>query len=212
MQRLDAIADRLLDGMGGLAGERTSETWGIRLAAWRLLSKGEPVAVEAIAREAARDVTEVRRCLRGSSDVTEDGRIAAVMGLSLRPTRHRIGIGDTQLYTWCALDLLFIPPTLGITAEIESTSPSSGATVRAVVTPKGIEQVDPVTAVVSVVPIRTEGSEIRGALCNFVHFFSSEADAGSWRHDNPDGWVLPATEAFELGTRFIDRLGGDCCG
>jgi len=65
---------------------------------------------------------------------------------------------------------------------------------------------------VSVVPIRPEGSEIRDAFCNFVHFFSSEADAGSWRHDNLDGWVLPATEASKLGTRFIDRLGGDCCG
>jgi len=140
MQQLDVIADRLVDGMGDLAGERTPETWDIRLAAWRLLSKGEPVTVKAIAQQAGRDVTEVQRCLHGSSDVTVDGRIEAVMGLSLRPTQHGIRIAGQQLYTWCALDLLFIPPVLGVTAEIESTSPASGDNVRAVVTPRGVER------------------------------------------------------------------------
>lgn len=211
-KQLDAIADRLADGMGELAGERTPETWDIRLAAWRLLSKGEPVAVEAIAQQAGRDGTEVQRCLHGSSDVTVDGRIDAVMGLSLRPTQHRIRIEGKQLYTWCALDLLFIPLALGVTAEIESTSPASGESVCALVTPNGVEHIDPTTAVVSVVPIRLGSSEIRGAFCNFVHFFSSEGDASSWRADNPDGWVLPATYAFQLGTRLIDKLGSDCCG
>lgn len=212
MQQLNVIADRLVDGMGDLAGERTPETWDIRLAAWRLLSKGEPVTVKAIAQQAGRDLTEVQRCLHGGSDVTVDGRVEAVMGLSLRPTQHRIMIEGVQLYTWCALDLLFIPPTLGVTAQIQSVSPVSATTIRAVVTPQGIEEVDPPEAVVSLVPVRSDADEIRGSFCNFVHFFSSEADAGSWRHDNPDGWVLPAPEAFKLGTRFIDRLGGDCCG
>lgn len=212
MHQLDAIAGRLADGMGELAGERTPETWDIRLAAWRLLSKGEPVAVEVIAQQAGRDVTEVQRCLQRSADVTVDGRIDAVMGLSLRPTQHRIRIEGKQLYTWCALDLLFIPLALGVTAEIESTSPASGESVRALVTPNGVEHIDPTTAVVSVVPIRLGSSEIRVAFCNFVHFFSSLDDARAWAEEHPSGWVLPARDAFQLGTRFIDKLGGDCCG
>ena len=64
----------------------------------------------------------------------------------------------------------------------------------------------------TVTPIRSEAREIRGAFCNHVHFFSSEADAAPWQARYPDGWVLPASEAFDLGTRFVEGLGGDCCG
>ncbi len=207
--KLDSIADQLSEGVGQLSGYRAPDAWGIRDAAYRLLSKGEPVALRDIAAAANRDIAEVKRCLQGSSDVT-DGYVEAAMGLTLRPTKHRLRINGVDLYTWCALDLLFIPPTLDATAEIESTSPSSGDTIRAVVTPRGIDQVDPAQAVVSVVPIGG-GDEIREAFCHFVHFFSSEDDAKGWEGEHPEGWVLPAQEAFELGIRFVSRLGGHCC-
>lgn len=209
---IELIADRLNEGLGALAGDRTPEAWSIRTAAYRLLTEGEPVKVEDIARASGLGVEDVQRCLRGSSDITDDGRVEATMGLSLRPTQHRIKIGETQLYTWCALDLLFIPPTLGVTADVESPSPTSGQFVRAVVAPSGIGELDPEDAVVSVVPIRSDSDEIRGAFCNFVHFFASDGDAAPWVESHPEGWVLPAKEAFQLGIRFVDRLGGDCCG
>lgn len=209
---VDEIADRLNAGIADLAGPRTPETWAVRVAAYRLLTKGEPVKVEDIAQASGHEVESVQHFLRGSSDVTDDGRVEATMGLSLRPTQHRIKIGETQLYTWCALDLLFIPPALGVTAHIESPSPTSGKLVRAVVTSTGIDNLDPRDAVVSVVPIRSDSDEIRGAFCNFVHFFASDGDAAGWAESHPDGWMLPATEAFRLGLRFVDHLGGDCCG
>lgn len=210
--RLDLIADRLDEGMRDLAGERTPQTWAIRAAAYRLLIKGEPITPEEIARESGHDLADVERCLQGSSDLGESGRVEAIMGLSLRPTQHRIAIEGVQLYTWCALDLLFIPPTLGVTAQIESVSPVSASTVRAVMTPQGIEDVDPAEAVVSVVPVRSDADEIRASFCNFVHFFASESESVEWQEQHLDGWVLPAADAFELGTRFVDRMGRDCCG
>lgn len=210
--QLELIADCLKEGLGALAGDRTPEAWSIRTAAYRLLTEGEPVKVEDIAQASGHTVEEVQRCLGGSSDVDDDGRVEATMGLSLRQTQHRIKIGETQLYTWCALDLLFIPPTLGVTAEIESPSPTSEKLVRAVVAPSGIDKLDPADAVVSVVPIRSDSDEIRGAFCNFVHFFASAGDAAPWAERRPDAWVLPAKEAFQLGILFVDRLGGNCCG
>lgn len=183
--KLDEIADRLDAGMAQLAGERTPETWAIRVEAYRLLSKGAQVAVEEIAHASGHEVADVERCLQGSSDLTEDGTVEAFMGLSLRPTQHLIKIDGTQLYSWCALDLLFIPPILGLTAEIESPSPTSGEVVRAIVARTGVEDLVPTEAVVSVVPIRPGTDEIRGAFCNFVHFFVSDADASPWRTDIP---------------------------
>lgn len=189
-------------------------TWAVRVAAYRLLIKGQSVTLENIAQASGRDVVEVERCLRGRLELSDDGRVEAVMGLSLRPTQHRILIGNTQLYVWCALDLLFIPRTLGLSAEIESPSPASGQPVRGVVTPSGIEDLQPDEAVVSVIPTQPESSDIRGAFCNFVHFFTSTGDAAQWQESHPDGWVLPADEAFQLGARFVEGLGedcGDCC-
>lgn len=209
--QLQQIADRLNAGMAGVAGERTPETWAIRVAAYRLLSQGEPATIEDIAKASAHEVAEVKRCLEGSSDLTDDGRVDAIMGLTLRPTQHRIKLGETQLYTWCALDLLFIPSCLAATAKIESASPASGAPVRAVVTPHGIHDVDPEEAVLSVVPIQSDRHDIRSAFCNFVHFFTSRADAARWQATHRDGWLLPAADAFNLGTRFVESLAGDCC-
>lgn len=209
--RLDVMAERLIAGVGELVGERTPETWGIRIAAWRLLSRGEPVSPQAVADEADRDVAEVLGCLKGSSDTTREGLIDAAMGLSLRPTQHRMRIGSRDLYTWCALDLLLIPPALGLAARVESVSPESGATIRAVVTPDGVDETEPAEAVVSVVPVRGDQREIRGAFCNFVHFFSSPEDARSWQGEHPEGWVLAAHDAFELGSHLIGGISGDCC-
>lgn len=209
---VEQIATRLNDSIESVIGRPTAETWNVRRAAYRLLAQGEPVTLAQIADAAGTDVAQVERCLQGSSDIADDGRIRGAMGLSLRPTQHHMRIGGTQLYTWCALDLLFIPRALEATAEIESKSPASGEVIRAVVTPHGIHSLDPQEAVVSVIQMRSGHDEVRSAFCNHVHFFSSEIDAASWQNDHPEGWVLAASSAFDLAARFIDHLAGDCCG
>lgn len=209
---LEQIATRLNDSIEGVIGRPSAATWNVRRAAYRLLAEGEPVTLAQIADAAGSDVTQVEDCLHGSSDIADDGRVRGAMGLSLRPTQHQMRIDGTQLYTWCALDLLFIPRALDASAEIESTSPASGEVVRAVVTPRGIHALDPQEAVVSVIQMRAGHDEVRSAFCNHVHFFTSDIDAAGWQHDHPEGWVLPASSAFDLAARFVDRLAADCCG
>lgn len=113
--KLEAIAEQLTQGVAQLSGYRTPDAWAIRDAAYRLLSKGRPVAISEIAAAANRDVADVERSLLGSSDITDDGHVEGVMGLTLRPTKHRLRMDGVDLYTWCALDLLssrqrFRPP------------------------------------------------------------------------------------------------------
>ena len=70
--------------------------------------------------------------------------------LSTRETPHIVRIGSRKLYAWCAMDTLVIPGLLNETAEIESTCPVSGETIRLTVAPDGVVAFAPQEAAVSV--------------------------------------------------------------
>lgn len=53
---------------------------------------------------------------RGRIELTPDGRLVAVHGLSRRPTPHQIEHDDAVINTWCALDAIGIPAALRIDA------------------------------------------------------------------------------------------------
>lgn len=82
--------------------------------------------------------------------IDEQGNAVAA-ALTARQTAHRIQVGGRELYAWCALDTLFIPGLLGEEAEVSSTCPGSGESVRITVTPDGVRASSPADTVVSVV-------------------------------------------------------------
>lgn len=83
----------------------------------------------------------------------ERDEVGNIVGAALttRPTPHVISIPGVQLFAWCALDTLFIPGLIAEAAEICSTCPVSGDSVRLRVTPEGVESIEPARAVLSVV-------------------------------------------------------------
>ncbi len=189
----------------------------------RLLAGGEPVEVAALAGAAGRTVEEIRNRLAAVPDTEydEDGRIIG-QGLTLRPTRHRFTVDGQELYTWCALDTLIFPTLLGRAARVESTSPSSGQSIRITVEPAGVTSVEPATAVVSLVNPADMMSSIRSSFCNQVHYFTSPEDARPWLEAHPGGEVLPVADAYQLGATLsrnaleqpnadIDPAAGSCC-
>jgi len=60
----------------------------------------------------------------GRIEMTADGRVLAVHGLSHRTTRHRIEHPGGSVHTWCALDAIGIPAALGIDARARTTCPT----------------------------------------------------------------------------------------
>lgn len=165
----------------------------------RLLANGEPVEIDALAREAALTADQVNDRLAAVPDTEYDdaGRIIG-QGLTLRPTNHRFTVNDQELYTWCALDTLIFPTLLDQAAQVESTSPSSGQTIRVTVGPSGVTAVEPTAAVVSLVNPE-DMTSIRSAFCNQVHYFTSAEDAQPWLESHPEGKVIPVADAYQLG-------------
>lgn len=172
------------------------------IALLRLLASGDPVDVTTLAATAGRTIEETRARLAKvpATEYDDEGRIVG-QGLTLRPTPHRFTLDGEELYTWCALDTLIFPLILDREAHVESASPASGEPVRLVAGPRGVCDVEPATAVVSLVNPE-DMTEIRSAFCNQVHFFTSVNDAQSWLETNPGGQVMPVTDAFDFATQL----------
>ena len=165
----------------------------------QLLANGEPVEISALACEAGLAADQVNDRLAAVPDTEYDdaGRIIG-QGLTLRPTDHRFTIEGQELYTWCALDTLIFPKLLDRAAHVESTSPSSGQTIRVTVGSSGVTAVEPTAAVVSLVNPE-DMTSIRSSFCNQVHYFTSPEDARPWLEAHPDGELLPVADAYQLG-------------
>jgi alkylmercury lyase len=171
-----------------------------------LLAKGKPASPEEIAAASGKPPEEVRAALDQfpSAEWDEQGRIVG-LGLTLRPTPHRLELEGRTLFAWCALDALVFPLILGRTVSIESPCRGSGEPVHIEVTPAGIEAVEPPSAVVSIVAARDLAS-VRSVGCNNTHFFSSPEAASRWLERHPEATILPVEEAFRLGRLIAEGL------
>lgn len=179
----------------------------------RLLAQGEPVSTAELARVANRSEPDVAQAVADWADTEYDdvGRIVGY-GLTLRPTPHRFSVGGHQLYTWCALDTLIFPAVLGQTAQVESSCRATGSPVRVSVHPAaGITELEPATAVVSIVTLEEGCASVRSGFCDVVHFFADREAAAGWLDEHPGISVLPVGEACRLGRPLIAELldGGD---
>lgn len=172
----------------------------------RLLSKGEPVTAEDLAETTDRPADVIRQSFATlpGLELDELGRVVGY-GLTLRPTQHRFETDGHQLFTWCALDTLVFPAILGRVATIESPCHSTNVPVRVTVGPTGVTDVDPATAVVSIV-IPSEQTNIRAAFCDHVHFFATPTAAAGWLADHPGMAVYPVVEAHQLGLPLVTAL------
>lgn len=184
---------------------------GLQLAphAIRLLSDGEPVALEQLAAAAGWSVEAVEAALDAQTSAERDdqGRLVG-LGLTLRPTSHHFAVGGRTLLAWCASDALMFPVILGRPGAIDSTCPHTGQAIRIELTPDSVEWVNPPEAVMSAVrPIGL--TDVRSSICKHGHFFSSPAAATRWAHDHPDGELYSIEDAFRLDRQVIKQLGWD---
>ena len=119
------------------------------------------------------------------------------LGLTLRPTPHRLEVGGRSLFAWDALDALFALAYVGRPARIESPCPGTGEPVRIAATPAGVASVEPPSAVVSIVEPRDLAS-VRSVFCANVRFFRSPGAAARWLEEHPGATLLPVADAFRL--------------
>jgi alkylmercury lyase len=176
----------------------------VQLALFRLLADGAPVEPERLAAHAARPEPEVRALLAAWHGVLSDGvgRVVAFQGLSVVEAPHRLHVEGRELYTWCAWDTLFLPELIGRPAAVESTCPTTGASVSLRVGPDGPTEPSPADAVLSFIrPGATCAENTIATFCRFVHFFASTDAAETWTRRHPGTFVISIEQGFEIGRR-----------
>ena len=181
----------------------------------RLLAKGKPVSSEQVHRNAvsvglAEDEADEFLTRRAERDA--EGNIVGLMGLSLKNHPHRFFVDDAQLTTWCAEDTLFLPAVLGQTVRIESESPVTKMSIRLTAGPKGVLEIEPRTAVVSVAILDPERVDMNSAqavwgnFCHHVFFFSDRDEALAWSNGRDDIEILSVDEAYEFGQSLCSSV------
>ncbi|AXK34374.1 organomercurial lyase MerB [Streptomyces armeniacus] len=172
----------------------------------RLLATGEPVTLDQLAAQADRTTEEIRAALADMPDTEYDtaGHIIGD-GLTHNPTPHRYQTDSHTLYAWCAMDTLVFPAVIGHIAQVASPCAVTGEPVHLTVTPDGPTDVEPATAVVSLVAPDAPTS-VRAAFCNKVHFFASADAATDWLTHHPDAQVVPVADAYEIGRPIVEQM------
>jgi alkylmercury lyase len=174
----------------------------------RLLSSGEPVALEQLAQAVGWSVENVEAALAAQTSAERDDQRRLVgLALTLRATTHRVTVDERTLFAWCASDTLMVPVILGRKALVESICPQTGQAIRIELTPDGVERLDPPDAVMTAVRPRGTLADVRSVTCAHGHFFSSIAATAAWAEAHPDGHVYPVEEAFRLDRQVIHQLG-----
>ncbi len=205
---LDALADFLRDG--GLSPQAGAAAQRVQTALYRLVSEGAPVDLDRLAAAVGLGRDEVAEILEAippsNFQRDEANRILGFRGLGQVPSRHRLTLADPmlaghKLYAWCAFDCLFLPALLGGAMEVASTCPVTQAEIRLTVTPTGVAQVRPESAVMSFVTPEAASmrADLRGTFCCHVNFFASEAAAEAWRADHQGAAIITLDQGFELG-------------
>jgi len=197
---LERLARQLADGLRG-------DHEAFCRALVRLLARGHPVTRERLASALQMTAEQVAEVLAGLADLEVDpsGNVVG-WGLTFIPTPHRFQVNGQQFYTWCALDALTYPALLQAVASVESSCPVSGTNVSLSVTPAGVHDLAPASAVVSVV-IPGQGSACdgdRGSFCTQSLFFRSRRDALMWQASSPTARLLSVADAYQVG-RLIAR-------
>ena len=196
--------------VGGLLSF-SEEQMQLLIAVWRSLATGRAVGqlrLESIISDLGADQETAETFLRGQSERDEQGRIAGLLGLSLKDHPHGFLVNGVKMSTWCAMDTLFLPAMLGQTARVTSRSPVSDVEVSLTVTPEGVQDLQPTEAVVSLKIIDPDAADltcaegIQSSLCQHVLFFASRQEALQWTGDRKDIDIVSVADGFELALQM----------
>lgn len=180
-----------------------------RYAFGQLRESGAVAVAEVVARSpngAASAQSTLDEMVERGMAILEGDDLVAIDGLSTRPTRHQMTVGEDPLFTWCAADAVGIPAALGEDAKVVTGCPHCSAEI--------VVQID------AGVPDANEDlvlwlptascSHVVTQFCPDVNFFCNRAHLEAWRSQAGDqvGETLSADEAAELGRQWWSYLNG----
>lgn len=204
--------DKIAESISTRLTERCCDFY--KLGVWskllQQLTNGQSVSITQLADNLHLSDDKVFEILQQLPDMEFDQQGDIVgMGLSLKPTSHHFQVNGHTLFTWCALDALIYPVTLGQAAQVSSNCPVTGDEVSLSIGPDGIKYLTPATAVVSIVIPEASQTCCRSNFCDQGYFFSSAEPASAWLSAHPQvAYILSIDDAFQVGYKLAKKLTG----
>ena len=202
--------DKIAESVSTRLTERCCDFY--KLGVWskllQQLTNGQSVSITQLADNLHLSYDTVSEILQQLPDTEFDQQGDIVgMGLSLNPTPHHFRVNGYTLFTWCALDALIYPVTLGQAAQVSSKCPVTGYEVRFSVGPDAIKHLNPATAVVSIVIPEAAQTCCRSNFCDQGNFFSSFEPASAWLSAQSQvAYILSVDDAFQVGYKLAKKL------
>lgn len=127
-----------------------------------------------------------------------DGRIEAIAGLTLRPTRHELSIVGTRINTWCAFDSVGIPAALGADAIARTSCGHCGEDLEVSFTEGTTDRKDLWGWIPALDPAE---QALMTNFCSRADLFCSREHLDAW-HDaagRPEGDACSMEELLDMG-------------
>lgn len=176
-----------------------------------LLAEGKPVFPKRLAELTGKDLVSVEQALiNGRTSRDEEGNVIELFGIMQMPARHRIQIGQVCLFSCCALVAQMVPLLLGRTTKIESVDPISNRLVILDISPSGIQSVEPLSTVGTLVITKQEEvlADVRSAFCMHVHHFSDAESAQEFIILDSRRYLVTIQQFNEASRRLFDAIWG----
>ena len=178
---------------------------GTLLPGFRLLAEGQPLPIAQLAAETGVEIDSLRELLVSvRSEFDERGRLVDLFGMTLQQTPHRLEIESKVVFSCCALWAHVIPRLIDRTVGVHSTDPASKELVHLLISPDGIESVEPVDAMATMAAAneRDIAADVCAAFCCQVKHFVSRENAQLFASGSSRRSVVTVDELHELGSDF----------
>jgi alkylmercury lyase len=172
----------------------------------KLTGMGErPVAVEHLAQAIGRSPQEtVALALQWARVRIADGFITYDPEGSPF-SRYRVEVGTCVLNVGgCAPDLFWAVLAAGLSIRAESTCPATGTAIQVDLSSEGVQRVEPLGAVVTMLNPRASvleemdnGEDADATVCAQQSFFASAEVAAGWLASHPGGRIFPVAAFFQ---------------
>jgi len=176
-----------------------------------LLAEGKPVSPKRLAELTGNDLVLVEKALiSGRTSRDEEGNVIELFGIMQMPARHRIQIGQVCLFSCCALVAQMVPILLGKPTRIESVDPISNRLVTLDTSPSGIQSVEPLSAVGTLVITNQEevSTDVRSAFCTHVHHFPDVESAQEFIAKDSRRYLVTIQQFNEASHRLCTAIWG----
>jgi alkylmercury lyase len=167
---------------------------GTLLPGFRLLAEGQPLPIVQLAAETGVEIDGLRELLVSvRSEFDEQGRLVDLFGMTLQQTPHRLEIESKVVFSCCAL-WAHVIPRLPVSKEL----------VHLLISPDGIESVEPVDAMATMAAAneRDIAADVCAAFCCQVKHFVSRENAQLFASWSSRRSVVTVDELHELGSDF----------